>query len=95
MVSAEEVVDDDGGKVEEHAGDLVGMRVGVLPHHDAVEDVARVGESAGLHGLGRDGPGVWSVCLAQVGMEQALEFTSIEFRVRLGFPTLNDPSAER
>jgi hypothetical protein len=59
-------VDDKGSPIEEDTGHLVGVRGELLTSEQAVEDQARVGQTAWLDSERRNGPAVGSISRTQL-----------------------------
>lgn len=72
MIGLEEVVNDERGPIEEHAGDLVGVGDEGVAAHDAVEDQAGVGQSADGESVGGHRPRVGRVGRPEVGIHDVL-----------------------
>lgn len=49
VISPEQIVDDDGGKIKQHARYAVWVEFFMLPCHDAIENNTGVGATWGLH----------------------------------------------
>ncbi len=89
-------VDDDGGKIEEHAGDLVRVGFDGLARHDAVEDLAGVGEIGRPHELWSDAARIGGLGGPETGVHDVLHVVSQgPGQLPRGTVTLLLPSAVR